>query len=638
MGTVYLAEDASGARVALKVVHPHLMSSRERFAREADIGGRIRHPNVVATTGVDELEIQGKPTMALVMEYVEGQTLRSLLEELGQVPEELCRHIAVEIAKGLDAIHGKNVVHRDLKPENVLITRDHVVKIMDLGIARVTDATVGLSQTGTFIGSVKYGAPEQFQAIAADERTDLYALGLVLYELSTGKYPFGGDTVASVVRRQLHEIPRQPSLLNPQLTPFFEEVIKTLLEKDPEDRLPSATALIDLLETGEQSEWWQERARVIRANTKQPLRRVRIPRETAIYGRDDELRKLRSLYEQAKEGQGQVVLVEGEAGIGKTRLIDEFVGKLREDGEPLNFVFGGYPPGGAATSTRAFASAFADYFGDQGAGEALADMPLLVPAFDALLKGEPPPEGTEPLNKDSLQAVFVHATRSLAAESTTIVLIDDIHFAPEGGRALFAALALGLAGHKILLVGTARPGVPEDWIAQLDALRLPLQRLGPKDLARMLIDAFGSERLARDLAYQIGAKSDGNPFFTFEIIRGLREGRFIRQKSDGTWVRTQVIDDIQIPSSLIDLIEARISDLCEDESHLLEVAACCGHEFEPRLVGEVLGLGRIPALQKLARIEKTHRLIRSVGPRYLFDHHQVQEALYAGLSEPLREE
>ncbi len=649
MGTVYLAEDGEGARVALKVVHPHLLLTprhRERFLREAELGLRIRHPNVVATFGVESMSAQGRETLAISMEYVEGQTLRSLLDELGRVPEELCRHIAIEVAKALEAMHADGVVHRDLKPENVLVTRDHVVKVMDLGVASLLGERSGLSQTGSFVGSVLYAAPELFRAEQPDGRSDLYALGLVLYELSTGRHPFPGDDIATVIQRHLGEEPRAPALLNPQLSPLFEECVKALLAKEREGRFASARLLRDVLEEGERSLWWQQRARAIRTGTRQPLRRIRIPRETALHGRDDELATLRRLWAQAKAGQAQVVLIEGEAGIGKTRLVDEFVAKLRDEGEEVNFLFGSYPPGGAATAASAFVTACLEQFGADGLeatlGRYLAVTPGLIPAFAALLGGEATPKGEQPLTQDSLQAVFVHALRALAAERPTVLLVEDLHFAPQGGRALFAALALGLPQHRVLLVGTTRPGLPGDWVAEMDYLphvsRLPLARLGPKDLARLLMDAFGSERLARELAYAIGAKSDGNPFFTFEIIRGLREGKFITQKRDGTWVKTQMIEQIELPDTVKELIQARMADLDPEEQNLLDVAACCGYEFDPRLVGRVLGLGGIPALQRLARIERSHRLVRSAGAKYVFDHHQVQESLYEALAEPLREE
>jgi serine/threonine protein kinase/tetratricopeptide (TPR) repeat protein len=658
MGTVYLAkvetpsgELPPGSQVALKVIHQHLRSLdtfSRRFRREAEIGRQIVHPNVVRTYGPESIDHDGTTVDVIVMEYVEGQTLRALLKETSRVPEELCRHVGLEVTKALGAIHAAGVVHRDVKPENVLVTKDEVVKLMDLGVARLADEALRLSETGSFVGSAFYAAPEQFATgdVPVDGRADLYALGVALYELSTGTHPFADPDMRIYLRRLLTESARPLSEINPQLSPFFEEVVRTLMEKDREARFASAAELAVVLAEGERSLWWRRRASEIRTRTKRPLRRIRVPRDTALHGRDAEMGRLRAAYERAKAGEGRVVLVEGEAGIGKSRLVDEFVERLRREGEDLHFLFGSYPPGGAATAASAFTTAFREHFGESDLEEALgahlADTPLLVPAFAALLRGSATPKGAEPLTKDSLQTVFVRVTRSLAVESTTVVLVDDLHFAPEEGRSLFAALALATFGHRVLLVGTSQPGLPTGWIADLERLgraaRVPLARLGPRDLASLLVDAFGSQRLATELGFQIGAKSDGNPFFVFEILRELLEGGQLSRRPDGKWIRTSEIRDIRIPSTIVDLIEARIGVLDPADRALLDLAACYGFEFDPLLVGEVVGLGRIPALQRLAGIEKSSRLVRSVGRRYVFDHHQIQEALYAGLSEPLREE
>src|SRR5439155_25930145 len=139
-----------------------------------------------------------------------------------------------------------------------------------------------------------------------------------------------------------------------QLSPFFEELLAQLLEKDRDRRPAGAAEVALILDEGEESSWWRERSHAIRVETKRPLRRIRIPRETALYGRDAELARLHALFDKAKSGDGQVVLVEGEAGIGKSRLVDEFVGQLAQSGEDVNYLFGSYPPGGAATASGAF--------------------------------------------------------------------------------------------------------------------------------------------------------------------------------------------------------------------------------------------------------------------------------------------
>ena len=200
MGTVWLAERGD-ERVAVKLLHPHLASREdfvERFVREAEIGRRVRHENVVRTLDAGEAEHGGERLRFVVMEYVEGKTLRALLEDLGRVPEELCLHVGREIAKALAAIHAEGAVHRDVKPDNVILTPEHVVKVMDLGVAR-SDDDVRVSQTGAFVGSLEYAAPEQFRPKtgAIDHRADLHALGVVLYELATGAHPFRADDFAS---------------------------------------------------------------------------------------------------------------------------------------------------------------------------------------------------------------------------------------------------------------------------------------------------------------------------------------------------------------------------------------------------------------------------------------------------------
>ena len=262
MGKVYLAELTEkaagldvGQRVALKIIHPHLLETRgffKRFLREAQVGQQVQHENVVRTYDCDARLHNGVQQNFLVMEFVEGQTLRDLLKELERVPEELCRHIGCEVAKGLSAIHEAGVLHRDIKPENVLITEEHVVKVMDLGVARLQDEAIRLSQAGAFVGSLEYAAPEQFRGGGEDTdgRADLHALGVVLYELSTGQNPFRDEDARKVLRKILDEQPRKPGEVNPQLSPFFEEVVTTLLAKDREDRFANASELADILEAG----------------------------------------------------------------------------------------------------------------------------------------------------------------------------------------------------------------------------------------------------------------------------------------------------------------------------------------------------------------------------------------------------
>jgi hypothetical protein len=266
MGTVYLARTAgpgNGPRVAVKVVHDHLLERRgahERFLREARLGREVRHPNVVRTLDAGTYLRGGRPVSVLVMEYVDGSTLRGRLRERFALPEDECRRIGIELARALEAIHATGAIHRDLKPENVLLTREGSVKLTDLGVARVLDEEARLSGSDAFLGSLLYAAPEQFSAHGgADERSDLYAFGVVLFELATGVHPFCAEDLRESMRRQLDgEIPLA-SELNPRVSPFLELVLTTLLAEEPDRRFGSASELRRTLEEGERSAWWRRR-------------------------------------------------------------------------------------------------------------------------------------------------------------------------------------------------------------------------------------------------------------------------------------------------------------------------------------------------------------------------------------------
>jgi len=148
MGSVFLAVGEDGSKVALKVVHPHLIATPgffKRFLREAEMGRQVNHENVVRTLDVDATMVEDKQVNYMVMEYVEGRSLRELLNDLGAVPETLLRELAQQTAAGLAAIQAEGIIHRDLKPENILITDDHQVRIMDLGVAKLQEASVALT-------------------------------------------------------------------------------------------------------------------------------------------------------------------------------------------------------------------------------------------------------------------------------------------------------------------------------------------------------------------------------------------------------------------------------------------------------------------------------------------------------------
>jgi beta-lactam-binding protein with PASTA domain/tRNA A-37 threonylcarbamoyl transferase component Bud32 len=242
MANVYLARDRKLDRpVALKVLPAELSRDStfvERFRLEAQAAASLNDPTIVAVYDWG----QEANTSFIVMEYVEGHTLRDVIARGPVEPVEASK-IAADIAKALAAAHRAGVVHRDIKPGNVLITPNGEVKVADFGIARANGAGDGLTRTGAVMGTATYFSPEQAQGLAVDARSDIYSLGVVLYEMVTGVVPFAGDSAVSVAYLHVREPVVAPSQRRPDVSPALEAIILTCLAKDPAGRYQSADEL-----------------------------------------------------------------------------------------------------------------------------------------------------------------------------------------------------------------------------------------------------------------------------------------------------------------------------------------------------------------------------------------------------------
>ncbi|HUP75022.1 MAG TPA: serine/threonine-protein kinase [Acidimicrobiales bacterium] len=245
MAEVWEADDELlQRRVALKILHPHLRRAAmiERFRAEGLATARLRHPAIVTV-----FDTIAQPDLdAIVMELVDGRTLRFVLDQRGTLPIDRAVHIAANVADALHAAHSTGVVHRDVKPANIILGKDGSIKITDFGIAK-SDFSVDLTQTGTYVGTARYVAPEQVRGEPATARSDVYALGTVLFESLVGHSPFVADHDDALALARLQRDPPMVRTSRPDVSPALEAVIARALAREPSDRYPTAALFAEAL-------------------------------------------------------------------------------------------------------------------------------------------------------------------------------------------------------------------------------------------------------------------------------------------------------------------------------------------------------------------------------------------------------
>jgi tetratricopeptide (TPR) repeat protein len=654
MGRVYLAEMASDRpyagkdeRVAVKVLHSFLAGNEEfvrRFEREAKVGVTVESPYVVRTYEAGTETVKGVRTMYIVIEYVEGVSLRRLMEDLGTLPEALLRDLSAEVAEGLAAVHGAGAIHRDIKPENVLITPDHHVKIMDLGIVHLGSEDTRLTRTGMAVGTFNYAAPEQLGGEGVGPAADLYALGVVMYEAATGIQPFAAENAAATMWRQYQLVPKRLGGVDGRLSPFIDEVVATLLQKDPSKRSFTAVSLDETLRNGESSSWWLARESAVRGRwTGRALRGAAIARDMAFVGRREELATLHGMVSRmAGESSGRVILLDGDTGIGKSRLLDEFVRECESLALRPTVLYGSCPPDG--TGYSGIANAVVDYIGvgaiDSWLAGFVAGPPVLVAAFSTLLTGIGI-EAAERMSDDTVQGLFVELAHNLSERRPVVWIVDDVHSASAECQRVMSLLARRAAESRILLVLCGRDFRNRDFYGEVRLLQFAEEmRLSPmpaSDVVSLVAQKVSRPSLAEDLGGILAERLDGNPLFVLETLRELDEAgtlsEFLRDPAGG---RKRI--DTSAATSVRSIVSSRLSHVSESERSLLDVAAIIGYEFDPDLIGRAIGEPRLAVLQTLSSLERRTGIVRSSRAAFRFELHELRETVYEAMAPLLRAE
>ncbi|MGH7680710.1 MAG: protein kinase domain-containing protein, partial [Candidatus Eiseniibacteriota bacterium] len=657
MGVVYLAEDlVLRRRVALKFLNPELArdpDARKRFLNEGRVAATLGHPNAavlyeVGTDGDD---------LFLAMEYVPGVTLYELLAD-GPLPWVEVLDAALEILAALREAHAKGIVHRDVKSQNVRRTPDGRIKVLDFGLAKILGGST-ITREGSIVGTVAYMSPQQVVGEDVDGRSDLYSLGVVLYELLTGRLPFTGDQQVAVAHAILHEDPITVRELAPEVPAELEHIVFKAMMKSVASRYQSAEEMAEDLARFREHDRRRrsgihEELDLIATQDVFAVRRERFL--APMVGRDAVLAKLRGFLREARSGEGMAVCIAGEAGVGKTRLLQELQQSCRREGARV--IVSSCLFGGTASSYFPFAEAFRHYFALRGVTTAPALQTFLfdraprlggsLPVLNRFLRFTFASNG--PTSEEELWEVLDQLVAFIADERPLVLVLEDLQWADEASLRLFQFLARRVTRRRILLVGTYRqeetvtdpgsrphplPGVLQLLNREDRFDRLELQRLGREDVQEILSRLYPSNTWAGDFPALLYRESEGNPFFMVEILKLLATEHVLEER-DGTWTLRTTVDRISIPDKVFDVVMRRLGRLGPREREILELGAVEGDIFHSGTILRGLRIERMALLKTLQFLEQAHHLIHAAGPHYHFDHSKIREILYESIPPELR--
>ena len=670
MGTVYLARTLkerrglpAGTEVALKVLHPHLAESRDllrRFQREAGLGLTIRHPRVVATYDVGSERVGAQTIHYLVMELLTCRTLRQAIDEDGPFSDERVVSVGRQLAEALAEVHAHGVIHRDIKPTNVFLDGDRV-KLADLGLSRLLEPTTEISIPGTILGSAGYAAPEQMDGDGGSKASDLYSVGVLMYELASGRNPFVRDDFQATVRA--HATATPPPLGRVVRVSYFTEcVVAALLSKEPSERLGPASRLQWILEERERSDFW--RAYVAgdepAARLSNARRRLRVRRATRVYGRDDEVETLVDVVRTAAVGRtGAMALVTGESGVGRTRVIDASIELAEREGIPIRFLVARFLDQATPVPYFALNALLLSAFELDKApreerlvalpGVLRAHLPeraVFADAFADLIVGRES-EALSRLPPNAIPALYAEVLRALAAKSALCLVLEELQWADKGSVRVLTSLFPTLSIYPLAIVSTAcdvvlstestafEPRSADEELAAMSArdevVTVDLARLEWESVRDVVFDLAVPSAVSEPLVDRLLAQSEGNPKFLFALVDELDRRDRLRE------LTAEEVAKIRLPASIRELIERRLDELDKQARRFVEFAAVFGTRFKLEDIVAGLGLDWMTASEVVARLRR-HRVLKVAEQAYQFDHHLMKEVLYRGIPEGQRRE
>ena len=653
MGEVYRARDTRlGRIVAIKLVRSQWAGRgdfHQRLQREARAISVLNHPHICTLYDIGEQD----GAAYLVMEYLEGHTLADRLRE-GPLSLDLLLQCGREAAAALAMAHARGIVHRDLKPSNLMLT-PLGLKILDFGLAKSTGpvsegpADQAASSPNAVAGTPAYMSPEQSRGETLDHRSDIFSLGCVLYQAATGRAPFRGASILSILHEIATASPPPASGIRPELPPELDLILERMLAKDKGQRYGSAAEVDEALAALQSSP--RAAPQPIPEREPEPL-----------VGREAELRNLEQLLDQAREGAGRIALVLGEAGIGKTALAGTFLYSQRRRQPEILIGRGScIEQYGTGEAYLPFLEALSGLLQGPGRDRVMMVLRRHAPTwclqFPSAITST---GGLDHLQRETIGATkermlreFGDALSALSAAVPVVLLLEDLHWADPFSVDLLRHLGQRAPGQRFLVIGTARAEEVErtqhpllnckrELVAHGACEEIQLAELGREHIARFLNLRFAPNSFTPEFMELIYRKTEGHPLFAAGALQFLSEKGDIAQRN-GIWglVRPLSEMDLEVPASVRSMIRKQLEGVSDADRQVLQFASVEGNEFTSTVLAVVLGIDELELEERLDALDRVHRLIQTLGneelpdgslaTRYRFAHALYQNTLYEDL-------
>ena len=671
MGEVYRARDTHLKRpVALKLLSRDFAQQEDRlrrFRQEAFAASALNHPNIITIYEIGE----GEFGPFIATELVEGETLRQRMKR-GRVGTSQALDLASQVASALAAAHSAGVAHRDIKPDNIMIRGDGFVKVLDFGLAKLGEkateeqnvnldaATKPLEVTspGVLIGTLKYMSPEQARGQNVDARSDIWSLGVVIYEMLAGRVPFDGPTASDLIVAILDREPSPLVLRVPGIPAELQKTIHKALSKEKEQRYQTAEELrIDLGKVKQQLD--------VEAAIETSSREFVAPQAVAArhtVGRKTELAELHSGFESAAAGRGLLLCVAGEPGIGKTTLIEEFLANAAASTQPYYLARGRSSERLAGTETYfPFLEALESLLHREGNEELTRTMKLLAPTWylqiahpsDSSVSSQIV-DAAQTSSQDRMKRELVAFLQEVSRTQPLVFFFDDLQWADVSTIDLVAYLASKFKAMHLLIVVAYRQSemllanhpflsVKLDLQGRNVCREMTLEFLSREEVDGYLALEFPGHEFPAEFAALIYAKTEGSPLFMVDLARYLRDRKVI-ERDQQRWIVAQSMPDVEreLPESVRSMIQRKIDQLGENDRRLLVAASVEGYEFNSAVVASALPVEVEDVEVRLQALDSIHGLVRltaeqelpdgTLTQRYQFVHVLYQNALYASLT------